>query len=64
MRAFIKNPYAKRIKENGCTIRITHGSGAEKTIIKERVITPKEIEISNERRDKNLNNNVCVGMVR
>jgi hypothetical protein len=35
MKAFTKNPYAKRIKENGCIIRITHGSGVEKTIIKE-----------------------------
>ena len=56
MKKFIKNPYAKRIKEYGCTIRITNGSGAEKTIIEERVITPKEIEASNERRDMNLKN--------
>ena len=56
MRKFIKNPYAERIKEYGCTIRITHGSGADKKIIKERVVTAKEIEVSNECRDINLKN--------
>jgi hypothetical protein len=56
MKKFIKNPYAGRIKENGCIIRVTHGSGAEKTIIRERFVTPEEIETSNERRDLNLKN--------
>jgi hypothetical protein len=54
MREFIKNPYAERIKKYGCTIRVTQGSGADKTVINERFITPKEIEASNERRDMNI----------
>ena len=56
MRNFIKNPYAERIKEQGCTIRITHGNGADKKIIKEYVVTTKEIEASNELREINLKN--------
>jgi hypothetical protein len=55
MRKFIKNPYAERIKKNGCMIRITRGEGSNKVIVEERIITPKEIEISNERRDTILN---------
>jgi len=51
MREFIKNPYAERIRKHGCTIRVTRGSGEDMVIIKERVITPEEIETSNERRN-------------
>ena len=55
MRKFVKNPYAERIRKNGCMIRITRGEGADKLILEERVITPEEIAASNERRDKILN---------
>jgi hypothetical protein len=57
MKNYTKNPYAERIKEYGCTIRVTHGSGVNKKIINERVVTPKEIEVSNERREMNLQRN-------
>ena len=50
MRKFIKNPYAERIRKNGCVIRVTRGEGADKVIVKERVVTPEEIQASNERR--------------
>ena len=51
MREFIKNPYAERIKKHGCSIRITCGNGEDIIIIEERVVTPKEIEESNKRRN-------------
>jgi len=54
MRKFIKNPYAERIRQNGCVIRITSGDGAAKVIVEERIVTPDEIQASNERRDANL----------
>jgi hypothetical protein len=54
MRKFIKNPYAERIRKNGCMIRVTRGEGSDKVIVEERIITPEEIEISNERRNTNL----------
>jgi hypothetical protein len=55
MKKFIKNPYAERIRKNGCMIRVTRGEGSDKVIVEERIITPEEIEISNERRDAILN---------
>ncbi|MCL2633201.1 MAG: hypothetical protein FWD34_01665 [Oscillospiraceae bacterium] len=51
MRKFIKNPYAERIRKNGCTIRITRGEGTDKVIVEERVVTPEEIAVSNAKRD-------------
>jgi hypothetical protein len=39
MREFIKNPYAERIKKNGCMIRVTRGEGSDKVIVEERIIT-------------------------
>jgi len=55
MRKFIKNPYAERIRKNGCMIRVTRGEGADRVIVEERIITPEEIAASNERRDTILN---------
>ena len=57
MKKYIKNPYAERtasIRENGCTIRVTRGEGADKIVVEERTITPREIQLSNEQRDMNL----------
>ena len=51
MRAFIKNPYAERIRKQGCSIRITRGNGENRVVIEERVVTPEEIKASNERRN-------------
>ena len=51
MRKFIKNPYAERIRKNGCMIRVTRGEGTDKVIVEERTITPEEIKSSNQRRD-------------
>ena len=64
MKQYIKNPYAERaksIRENGCTIRITRGEGADKIIVEERTVTPREIQLSNERREMNLKNNGNAG---
>ena len=61
MKKYIKNPYAERtanIRENGCTIRITRGDGADKEIVEERTVTPREIQLSNERRDVNMRSKV------
>jgi hypothetical protein len=55
MRKFIKNPYAERIRKNGCMIRVTRGEGSDKVIVEERIITPEDIEISNEQRNTILN---------
>jgi hypothetical protein len=55
MKKFIKNPYAERIRKNGCMIRITRGEGADKVIVEERIITLEEIAASNERRDTIFN---------
>ena len=54
MRKFIKNPYAQRIRERGCVIRVTRGEGTDRVIVEERVITPEEIAISNAKRDEIL----------
>jgi len=56
MREFIKNPYAERIRKNGCSIRVTRGEGDNRVIVSERFVTPEEIEASNNRREKNLMN--------
>jgi len=50
MKRYIKNPFAERterIRQNGCTIRVTRGD----TIVEERIVTPEEIAMSNQRRD-------------
>jgi len=52
MRKFIKNPYAQRIQERGCVIRVTRGEGADRVIVEERVVTPEEIATSNAKRDE------------
>jgi hypothetical protein len=54
MRKFIKNPYAERIRQNGCTIRVTRGEGADKIVVEERIVTPEEIEALNRCRDSTL----------
>jgi hypothetical protein len=54
MRKFIKNPYAERIRERGCVIRVTRGDGADRVIVEERVVTPDEIALSNARRNESL----------
>jgi hypothetical protein len=52
MRKFIKNPYAKRIRERGCVIRVTRGEGADRVIVEERIVTPEEITESVAQRDE------------
>jgi hypothetical protein len=51
MRKFVKNPYAERIRQNGCTIRVTRGDGDARVTVEERVVTPEEVRASNEQRD-------------
>jgi hypothetical protein len=51
MKKYIKNPYAERIRENGCIIRITNGNGINKVTISERIVTADDIEASNGRRE-------------
>ena len=54
MKKYIKNPYAERLRKNGCTIRVTRGEGDNKVIVEERIVTPEEIALLNEHRDSVL----------
>jgi hypothetical protein len=47
---------AQRLKENGCTIRVTRGEGEKKEIVREYTVTPEEIAEHNRIREEHLKN--------
>jgi uncharacterized DUF497 family protein len=58
MKRYIRNnDIAKRLRENGCTIRVTRGDGNQKEIIEERIVTPEEIALMNEHKNTFSNEN-------
>jgi hypothetical protein len=48
---YIKNPYAERLRKNGCKITVTRGEGENKVIVREHYVTPEEIAEENAQRN-------------
>jgi hypothetical protein len=55
MKRYFKNPArAQRLRENGCTVRVTRGEGDDMEIVEEYFVSPEEVQESCRRRDAHL----------